>query len=307
MPEGSFLSFTASHQYLAESLPSSCHERPRSSSAPSRSREIRRRLTAEGSCETRSVRENCHHRPSMRATLPSFSIAFRIFWLTTLISEGVVSSYRTHVRPRRSLGSFAPLAGRMKVRRIPRAAPKRPASKTTLSRGEAWPDSEGSDAGGLLIVQSSRANTNAAKSTSRASSRSRPSVVVPELKEVVQGSTCATSSRPRVSACSSFCCFPDEPRKIRGLSIHFLRQQVGRRPFRLPLCPNDDGTRRASAGNNPRLQPYLKGYSRRVKRRARQEQSCRAQEKFRQQQPEQTIAAWKPQPPSWLRFPAHLS
>ena len=33
--------------------------------------------------------------------------------------------------------------------------PNRPASKTTLSRGEAWPDPEGSDAGGLLVVQSS--------------------------------------------------------------------------------------------------------------------------------------------------------
>ena len=44
-------------------------------------------------------------------------------------------------------------------------------------------------------------------------------MVVPGLNEVVQGSTCATSSRPRVSACSSFSCFPDEPRKMRGLSI----------------------------------------------------------------------------------------
>src|SRR5258705_308512 len=107
----------------------------------------------------------------------------------------------------------------MNVRRIPRAAPKRPASKTTLSRGEASPGSEGSDGGGLLVVRSSGATPNAAKSTSRASWRSRSSVVVPGWNEVVQGSTCATSSRPRVSACSSFCCFPDEPRKIRGLSI----------------------------------------------------------------------------------------
>ena len=38
-------------------------------------------------------------------------------------------------------------------------------------------------------------------------------------KDVVHGTTCATSSRPRVSAFSSFSCFPDEPRKIRGLSI----------------------------------------------------------------------------------------
>ena len=44
-------------------------------------------------------------------------------------------------------------------------------------------------------------------------------MVVPGLNEVVQGSTCATSSRPRVSACSSFSCFPDEPRKMRGFSI----------------------------------------------------------------------------------------
>ncbi len=29
--------------------------------------------------------------PSMRATRPSFSIALRIFWLTTFISDGVIS------------------------------------------------------------------------------------------------------------------------------------------------------------------------------------------------------------------------
>src|SRR5262249_2046262 len=136
--EDSFLSFTASLQYLADSLPFACHERPASSSAPSRSREIRKRLTAEGSCKVRSVREYCHHRPSRRATRPACSIALRSFWLTTLISAAAVASpYRMQVRPRRSLGSFEPLAWRMKVRRIPRAPPKRPASKTTLSRGEA--------------------------------------------------------------------------------------------------------------------------------------------------------------------------
>jgi hypothetical protein len=72
MPEGSFLSFDASHQYLADSLPSACHERPASSSAPSRLREIRMMLTAEGSSGPSSVRENCHHRPSMRVMRPSF-------------------------------------------------------------------------------------------------------------------------------------------------------------------------------------------------------------------------------------------
>src|SRR6266550_9497742 len=104
MPGGSFLSFDASLQYLADRLPSSCHERPVTSSAPSRSRQIRKRLTAEGSRKLRSVRENCHHSPSMRATRPSSSIAFRSFWLTALISAALVASpYHTHVKPRRSL------------------------------------------------------------------------------------------------------------------------------------------------------------------------------------------------------------
>src|SRR5918995_914523 len=138
MPAGCFLSLTASLQYLADRLPFSCHERPASSSAPSRSREIRRRLTAEGSFTVRSDRENCHQRPSIRTARPSFSIAFRSFWLTALISAAVVASpYLTDVRPRRSLGSLEPLACRINVRRIPRTPPKRPASKTTLSRGEA--------------------------------------------------------------------------------------------------------------------------------------------------------------------------
>ena len=151
---------------------------------------------------------------------PSFSIACRSFWLIILVSEAVIASpYRTQVRPSRSLGSFEPFAWMMKVRRIPRAPPKRPASNTTLSRGEACRDPVRGDAEGLVVVQSSRANTNAAKSTSCTSSRRRSNVVVPGLKDVVQGSTCATPSRPRVSACSSFSCFPDEPRKMRGLSM----------------------------------------------------------------------------------------
>src|SRR5215475_1539911 len=121
----------------------------------------------------------------------------------------------------------------MKVRRIPRTPPKRPASKTTLSRGEAWPGPGAGDAGGVTVVQSSCANTKAAKSTSCASSTSRSSVVVPGLKDVVQGSTCATSSRPRVNACSSFSCFPDEPRKMRGLFIQSPGEDGG-----YPLRPD---------------------------------------------------------------------
>ena len=43
--------------------------------------------------------------------------------------------------------------------------------------------------------------------------------------------------RPRVNACSSFFCIPDEPRKMRGLLIHFSLQQVGRRPLRFSCAP----------------------------------------------------------------------
>src|SRR4029434_7603554 len=96
-----------------------------------------------------------HAAQGERATRPSFSIALRSFSLMTFISAGVVvPPYRTQVRPRRSLGSFAPCAWMMKVRRIPRTPPKRPASKTTLSRGEACPELVG-DAGGPAAVQSS--------------------------------------------------------------------------------------------------------------------------------------------------------
>src|SRR4051794_41121675 len=99
----------------------------------------------------------------------------------------------------------------MNVRRMPSAPPKSPASNTTLSRGDAWLDSDAS-----AVVQSSRANTNAAKSTSCESSTSRSSVDRPGLKVVIQGSTSATSSSPRVIAWSSLACLPDDPRKMRG-------------------------------------------------------------------------------------------
>src|SRR5207342_150223 len=84
----------------------------------------------------------------------------------------------------------------------------------------------GDGAGTGVVVQSSRANTKTAKSTSRASSSRRSRVVVPGLKDVVQGSTWPTSSRPRVSAWSNFPCLPDEPRKMRGLSIPSSRRQL---------------------------------------------------------------------------------
>jgi hypothetical protein len=42
-------------------------------------------------------------------------------------------------------------------------------------------------------------------------------VVRPGLNVVIQGSTSATSSSPRVIAWSSLACLPDDPRKMRGL------------------------------------------------------------------------------------------
>ena len=98
------------------------------------------------------------------------------------------------------------------MRRMPSAPPNSPASNTTLSRGDAWPDWDAS-----VVVQSSWANTNAAKSTSWESSTSRSRVDRPGLNVVVQGSTSATSSSPRVIAWSSLACLPDEPRKLRGM------------------------------------------------------------------------------------------
>src|SRR6188474_509265 len=101
----------------------------------------------------------------------------------------------------------------MNVRRMPSAPPKSPASNTTLSRGAASPDGAAS-----VAVQSSWANTNAAKSTSRESSTSRSRVPRPGLNVVVQGSTSATSSSPRAIASSSVACLPDDPRKMRGFT-----------------------------------------------------------------------------------------
>src|SRR6476620_4682576 len=100
----------------------------------------------------------------------------------------------------------------MNVRRMPSAPPNNPASNTTLSRGAAWPDWDAS-----VVVQSSWAKTNAAKSTSWESSTSRSRVDLPGLNVVIQGSTSAISSSPRVIAWSSLACLPDEPRKMRGL------------------------------------------------------------------------------------------
>src|SRR5262245_21707338 len=110
----------------------------------------------------------------------------------------------------------------MNVRRMPSAPPNSPASNTTLSRGDAWPDWAA-----VVVVQSSWANTNAAKSTSWESSTSRSRVERPGLNVVVQGSTSATSSSTRVIALSSLACSPDDPRKIRGLFTCALHDDGG--------------------------------------------------------------------------------
>ena len=240
MPEEPSFSFAASLQYRADRLPSSRHERPVSSSAPLRSREIFRRLSADGSFAVRSVSENCHHAPSMRVTRPSFSIALRIFWLIVphlgrrhragvahageaeevarkLRPLGMEDEGPAHARARRR-------TGRPRTRRCRAATPD--------------PAAGSAEAGGLPVVQSSCAKTNAAKSTSRVSSSRRSSVDVPGLKDVVQGSTRAMSLRPRVSACSSFSCFPDEPRKIRGLSIGPSKRPPARHFQHAPRIPS---------------------------------------------------------------------
>ena len=66
---------------------SSCHARPRSSRAPSRSREIRIRL---GGRLLRTARRQGELPPQALDAFdaPSLSIAFRSFWLMALISEG---------------------------------------------------------------------------------------------------------------------------------------------------------------------------------------------------------------------------
>ncbi len=103
------------------------------------------------------------------------------------------------------------------MRLMPSEPPNSPASNTTLSRGDASPDWDAS-----VVVQSSWANTNAAKSTSWESSTSRSRVDRPGLNVVVHGSTSTRSSSPRVIASSSVACLPDDPRKMRGFMGDFM-------------------------------------------------------------------------------------
>src|SRR5215470_422468 len=130
----------------------------------------------------------------------------------------------------------------MNVRRMPSAPPNSPASNTTLSRGDAWLDWDAA-----VVVQSSWANTNAAKSTCWQSSTSRSRVDRPGLNVVVQGSTLATSASPRVIAWSSLACLPDDPRKMRGLFMRgqLLRQRPYLRGERHLLVPDPGGRDRA--------------------------------------------------------------
>src|SRR5262249_58338857 len=86
------------------------------------------------------------------------------------------------------------------------------------ARNTTWPGGDGwQDGDAAAVVQSSWANTSAAKSTSWESSTSRSRVDRPGLNVVVHGSTSATSESPRAIARSSLACSPEDPRKIRGL------------------------------------------------------------------------------------------
>ena len=210
-----------------------------SSSAPLRPREIFRRLSADGSFAVRSVRENCHHEPSMRATRPSFSIALRIFWLTTLHlgrrhRAGVAHAGEAQevARKLRSLGmeNEGPAHSQHAAEKAGLehdVVARRRLTRRRLGRRRR-----------AAVVQSSCAKTNAAKSTSRVSSSRRSSVDVPGLKDVIQGSTLAMSLRPRVSACSNFSCFPDEPKKSRGLSIGPSKRPPARHFQHAPRIPS---------------------------------------------------------------------
>ena len=97
------------------------------------------------------------------------------------------------------------------MRRMPSAPPNSPASNTTLSRGDAWPDWDAS-VWSIVLSEHERGEIDL---LGRSTSRSR--VDRPGLNVVVQGSTSATSSSPRVIAWSSLVCLPDYREKMRGL------------------------------------------------------------------------------------------
>ena len=111
------------------------------------------------------------------------------------------------------------------MRRMPRTPPKRPASKTTLSRGDAWP-APARRAPAARAVQSSCANTNAAKSTSRVSS-SRRSSVLPGLKDVVQGSTSRDVVEPAGQRLEQLLLLSRRAEEDAGLVHGFFRRVLG--------------------------------------------------------------------------------
>ena len=177
-----------------------------------------------------SVSEYCHQRPSMRATG-----ALVLDGLPELLVDGPAPRQGSRLAVA-DAGQAEEVGRKLRAARVEdegAAHPEGPAEQARLEddvvarRG--LTRCRGRGARRSALVQSSRANTNAAKSTWCASSSRRSSVVVPGLKDVVQGSTRATSSRPRVRACSSFSCCPDDPRKMRGFSIAGPRPPTWRR------------------------------------------------------------------------------
>ena len=211
MPLRSSISPTGCRPLARRDRPAAAHRRGRARSAAGSRRKARARCVRSS--------ENCHHRPSMRATRPSLSIALRSFWT----DDSHLGGCRFAVAHAREAEEIARKLRAVRLQNEGPAHAKGSAEKTGLEDDVVSRRS----LTGSLGVRCGRAvgrpvvarEHEVAKSTSCASSRSRSSVVVPGLKDVVQGSTRAMSSRPRVSACSSFCCFPEEPRKMRGLSM----------------------------------------------------------------------------------------
>jgi hypothetical protein len=119
--------------------------------------------------------------------------------------------------------------------------------------------------GGLVVVQSSRANTNAAKSTSCASSRRRSSAVVPGLKECGPGIYVRDVFETACQRLQQLLLHCRRAKEDAGLVHPFLRQQVGAAPVAVTAASQRCWDAQGSAGNNPRLRPYLIG-SRRAPR-----------------------------------------
>ena len=129
---------------------------------------------------------------------------------------------------------------------MPSAPPNSPASKTTLSRGEAWPGiavpgSPGVGGRPVVLGEDERREVHLVGELDQPVQGRDPGV-----EHVVHGSTSATVARPPVSDLSSLCCLPDEPRKMRGLSM--VRAILGPSDWRCGDLPHAGRALRRPAG-----------------------------------------------------------